>query len=110
MPGMNIPAGYAVLTAGLTGLALIFLVAAGWSRKWTVVSAAVGFGVITSIFVIDVITDGTVMDFQLALILTGSGLALMAPVVLGVLGHKPRSAKSGRPANPPDSARRPAAG
>lgn len=109
---MNIPAGYAVLTAGLVLLCLILLVTAGWSRKKAVIAAALGMCTITSIFVIDVITDGTAMYPRLALILAGAGVALMLP--LGLKGARAvrtmhRAAKPARSNNPPDSSRRPAA-
>jgi hypothetical protein len=104
---MSIPTGYGILTAGLVAVCVVFLVAAGWSRKKAAVGASLGMCTITSIFVIDVITNGTVMGPRLALILVGTGLVLMVPLGAGMLRAV---RKSGRSANPPDSARRSAAG
>ena len=106
MATMNIPTGYAVLTAGLTGFSLLCLIAAGWSRKKAAVSAAVGVCVVTSVFVIDVITGGTVMAPRLAIVLIGAAVVLILPMVAAVLrGRSSRPAKTARPSNPPDSRR-----
>jgi hypothetical protein len=106
MATMDIPTGYAVLTAGLTGFSLLCLIVAGWSRKKAAVSAAVGVCVVTSIFVIDVITDGTVMGPRLAIVLVGAAVVLIFPMVGAVLKGRPsRAAKTTQPSNPPDSRR-----
>jgi len=97
---MNIPTGYAILTAGLVAVCVVALVVAGWSHKKAAISAALGVCVLTSIFVTDVITNGTVMNARLAGILVAIGVLLMVPLAFAARG----SAK--RPANPPDTSAR----
>jgi peptidoglycan/LPS O-acetylase OafA/YrhL len=102
---MQIPFGYLILTAAFVLLCLAGLVVAGWSRQKTAVSAMLGMCAIASIFVIDVITNGTVMNVRLALVLVGVGVVLMVPLALKRLGAVRRARRS-RPAtrrpNSPD--------
>ena len=103
---MEIPTGYGILTGGLVLACIILLIAAGWSQKWLAVLAALGFCTLTSIFVIDVVSDGTVMRPNLALILVAIATFLVAPLPLAAAYNRRKVRKSGRSANPPNVAPR----